>query len=269
MSQTYQIVVLGGLVPDPLQTLEPVQGPTGWGLKNEMMLPAILDPWVQSALWEATALAKANPGSQVTLVTLAAKGKLQQVLMTLAQKAPFELVAVDSPAGGFTESADAAAALAEAVSTMPGLDKSKLLLYGGWESASRGAGVTLAMVGEKLGILEQFEGVDQVKALPDGTLEILERVEGGQHQVSILSALPALCGWATGSLAEPPNNPQVGMANMKVLMPALMKAKPTALKGEGFTVAQVTVPKQKRETRIVKDMPVEQVAKEIAEWITG
>jgi electron transfer flavoprotein beta subunit len=76
-------------------------------------------------------------------------------------------------------------------------------------------------------------------------------------------------GWATGSLPEPPNNPQVGMANMRVLMPALMKAKPAPLKGEGFTVAQVTVPSQKRETRIVKDMPVEQVAKEIVEWIKG
>jgi len=263
----YQIVVLGGLVPDPLQTLEPAQAPTGWGIKNEMMLPAILDPWVQSALWEASALVKANPGSKATLVSLAPKGKLQQVMMTLAQKAPFELVAVDAPAGGFTDAAEAASALADAVAALPGLDKSKLLLFGGWESASRGAGVTLSMVGEKLGITEQFEGVDQVKALGDGTLEILERVEGGQHQVSVLSALPALCGWATGSLAEPPNNPQVGMANMKVLMPALQKAKPAALKGEGLTVATVTVPTQKRETRVVKDMPVEQVAKEIVEWL--
>lgn len=265
----YQIVVLGGLVPDPLQTLEPVQAPTGWGIKNEMMLPAILDPWVQSALWEAAALAKANPGSKVTLVSVAPKGKLQQVMMTLAQKAPFELVAVDAPAGGFTEPAEAAAALSDAVSAIPGLDKGKLMLFGGWESASRGAGVTLAMVGEKLGITEQFEGVDQVKANGDGTFEVLERVEGGQHQVNVLASLPAVFGWATGSLAEPPNNPQVGMANMKVLMPSLMKAKPASLKGEGVTVASVSVPTQKRETRIVKDVPVEQVAKEIVEWIKG
>ena len=269
MPQTFQIVVLGGLVPDPLQTLEPVKGPAGWGIKNEMMLPAILDPWVQNALWEAAAFAKAFPGSKVTLVSLAPKGKIQQVLMTLAQKAPFEIVVADVPAGGFTDAAEAAAILADTVAALPGLDKSKLLLFGGWESAARGAGVTLSMVGEKLGLTEQFEGVDQVKALPDGTFEILERVEGGQHQVSILAALPAVFGWATGSLPEPPNNPQVGMTNMKVLMPALMKAKPASLKSEGFTVAQVTVPSQKRETRIVKDMPVEQVAKEIVEWIKG
>ena len=267
MSQPFHIVVLGGLVPDPLQTLEPVQGPTGWGLKNEMMLPAILDPWVQNALWEAAALAKAVPGSKVTWVALAPKGKLQQVLMILAQKAPFELSAVDAPAGGFSDAGEAAAALADAVNALPGLDKSKLLLFGGWESAARGAGVTLAMVGEKLGLLEQFQGVDQVKPMPDGTLEILERVEGGQHQVSVLSGPPAVFGWATGNLPEPPNNPQVGMANMRVLMPALQKAKPAALKNEGLTIPQVLVPKQKRETRIVKDMPVEQIAKEIADWI--
>ena len=40
MSIAYQIVVCGSIVPDPLQTLEPVTGPAGPALKNEMMLPA-------------------------------------------------------------------------------------------------------------------------------------------------------------------------------------------------------------------------------------
>ena len=44
MSTAYQIVVCGSIVPDPLQTLEPVASPTGPALKNEMMLPAVLDP---------------------------------------------------------------------------------------------------------------------------------------------------------------------------------------------------------------------------------
>ena len=42
MSMAYQVVVCGGIVPDPLQTLEPVTGPDGPALKNEMMLPAVL-----------------------------------------------------------------------------------------------------------------------------------------------------------------------------------------------------------------------------------
>src|SRR5208282_5436803 len=135
----FHIVVCGGLVPDPLQTLEPITGPTCPALKNEAMLPAILDPWAASALYEAAALAKANPGSKVWLVCAAPKAKLQQVMMALAQKALFELVPVDAPAGGFTDSDECAAALSEAVSAIPGLDKARLLLFGGWESASRGA----------------------------------------------------------------------------------------------------------------------------------
>jgi len=263
----FHVVVCGGLVPDPLQTLEPVQGPGGWALKNEAMLPSILDPWAASALYEADALAKANPGGKVWLVSAAPKAKLQQVLMALAQKAPFELVAVDTPANGFTDTTECALALAGAVKSIAGLDKSRLLLFGGWESASRGAGSTLAILGEKLGLIEQFQGVDQVTVKGDGSLEILERVEGGKHQVSALSSPPAVLGWATGSRPEPPNNPQVGMANMRTLMPSLQKAAPVKLGAEGFTVASVTLPRQKRDTQVVKDMPVEAVAKEIVDWI--
>ena len=47
---------------------------------------------------------------------------------------------------------------------------SRLLVFGGWESASRGAGSTLQMVGERLGITEQFQGVDQIVAREDGSL---------------------------------------------------------------------------------------------------
>ena len=100
MSNAYQIVVCAGIVPDPLQTLEPIPGP---GIKNEMMLPAVLDPWAGHALFEAAHLAKNAPGSKVWLVSLGPKAKLQQVLMTGAQKASFDFVARDGPAGGFTE----------------------------------------------------------------------------------------------------------------------------------------------------------------------
>jgi electron transfer flavoprotein beta subunit len=200
MSQTYHIVVCGGIVPDPLQTLEPVAGPTGPSLKNEMVLPAVLDPWAAHALYEAAHLAKAAPGSKVWLVSLGPKAKLQQVMMTVAQKVPFELVALDGPGGGFTESSDVAAALAEAIQAIPGLDRSRLIVFGGWESASRGAGSTMQQVGERLGIVDQFQGVDQLTVNADGSIKVLERVEGGKHQVSTCAGPPALLGWATGSL---------------------------------------------------------------------
>src|SRR4051794_21612441 len=103
MSQELHIVVCAGIVPDPLQTLEPVTGPNGPAIKNEMMLPAVLDPWAASALYEAANLVAKNAGSKLWLVSLGPKAKLQQVMMTIAQKVSFELVAVDSPGNGFAE----------------------------------------------------------------------------------------------------------------------------------------------------------------------
>lgn len=264
MSTSFQIVVCGSIVPDPLQTLEPVAGPA---LKNEMMLPAVLDPWAGHALFEATHLAKNNPGSKVYFVSLAPKAKLQQVMMTVAQKAPFELIALDGPASGFTEAADVAAMLADSIKALPGLDMTKLLVFGGWESASRGAGATMQLVGEKLGITDQFQGVDQITVAADGSFEILERIEGGKHQVSKCAGAPAVLGWATGNLHEPPNNPQIGMANMRTIMPALQKAKPAKIAAEGVTFASVALPKQQRQTKIVKDMSVDDIANEIVVWI--
>ncbi len=267
MSIGYQVVVCGSIVPDPLQTLEPVASPTGPALKNEMMLPAILDPWASHALYEAANLAKNHPASKVWLASLGPKAKLQQVMMSVAQKVPFELIALDGPASGFTEAAEVAAALAEAIQAIPGLDRSKLLVFGGWESASRGAGATLQILGERLGIIDQFQGVDELKIAADGSLEILERIEGGKHQISRCAGAPALLGWATGNLPEPKNNPQVGMANMRAVMPALQKAKPVKLAGEGLSFSSVALPKQMRQTKIVKDATPETIAREIIEWI--
>ena len=265
---SYQIVVCGSLVPDPLQTLEPIATPTGPALKNEMMLPAVLDPWAGHALFEAANLARQHPGSKVWLVSIGPKAKLQQVMMTVAQKVPFELVALDGPASGFTESSEIAAALADAINAIAGLDKSRLLVFGGWESASRGAGTTMQMVGERLGIGDQFQGVDQLTVRADGSFEILERVEGGKHQVSACAGAPALLGWATGNLPEPANNPQVGMLNMRTAMPALQRAKPVKVTNDGVAFAGVSLPKQRRDTKIVKDLAPDAVARDIVEWIS-
>ena len=264
----FQIVVCGTLVPDPLQTLEPIAGQGRPALKNELMLPAVLDPWAGHALTEAANLAQQHAGSKVWLVALGPKAKLQQVMMTVAQKVPFELVAIDGPASGFCDSFETAAALADAIGGIAGLDKAQMLLFGGWESASRGSGSTLQIVGERLGITEQFQGVDRVTVLPEGGFEVLERVEGGKHQVSVLSGGPAVFGWATGYLPEPRNNPQVGMANMRLVMPALQRAKAVALNGEGLTYQSVSLPKQQRQTRVVKDQPAAEIAREIVAWIS-
>ena len=267
MANNLQIVVCAGTVPDPLQTLEPITGPNGPGVKNEMMLPAVLDPWAASALFEAANLAARNPGSKVWLVSLGPKAKLQQVMMTIAQKVSFELVPIDGPIGGFTDAHATAAVLAEAIAALPGLDRERLLLFGGWESATRGAGVTLQLVGERLGIIDQFQGVDQIEFREDGSFEVLERVEGGKHQASVCMGTPAVLGWATGNLAEPRNNPQTGMANMRTIMPALQKAKPATLSANGLRYISVALPKQQRTTRVEKDLTPDAIARELVEWI--
>ncbi len=267
MTNGYHIVVCGSIVPDPLQTLEPVQTPTGPALKNEMMLPAVLDPWAAHALYEATNLASKAAGSKVWLVSVGPKAKLQQVMMTIAQRVSFELVPVDASASGFADAHSTAALLAETIQSIAGLDRSRLLVCGGWESASRGAGATMQLVGERLQILDQFQGVDQLTIQADGSFEVLERIEGGRHQVSVCQGPPTLFGWATGNLPEPRNNPQIGMANMRTVMPALQKAKSVPLPAGGLYFLSASPPKQQRQTRVVKDLSPEQIAQEIAEWI--
>jgi electron transfer flavoprotein beta subunit len=267
MAHALHIVVCAGIAPDPLQTLEPVSGPNGPGLKNEMVLPAVLDPWAACALYEAARLAASVAGSKVWLVSLGPKAKLQQVMMTVGQKAAFDFVPIDGPIGGFGDAHSTAAALADAIAALPGLDREHLLLFGGWESATRGAGVTLQLVGERLGITDQFQGVDQITLREDGSFEVLERAEGGRHQVSICAGTPAVLGWATGNLPEPRNNPQIGMQNMRAMMPALQKAKPATLQPNGLRYVSVSLPKQQRETRIEKNMSADEIADELVDWI--
>jgi len=124
----------------------------------------------------------------------------------------------------------------------------------------------MQLVSEQLGIRDQFQGVDQLTVQNDGSLEILERIEGGRHLVSVCQGPPALLGWATGNLPEPKNNPQVGMANMRGIMPALQKARPGSL-FQNVRYLSVTPPKQQRQTRVVKDRSADEIAAELAEWI--
>jgi electron transfer flavoprotein alpha/beta subunit len=57
------------------------------------------------------------------------------------------------------------------------------------------------------------------------------------------------------------------MANMRAVMPALQKAAPVKLAGEGLAFLSVSLPKQLRATQIVKDKSPDDIAKEIIEWI--
>ena len=238
-------------------------------LKNELMLPAVLDPWASHALYEAANLAKNAPGSKVWLVSLGPKAKLQQVMMTVAQKVPFELVALDGPAERLHRfAAKSPPLLAAAIQAIPGLDRSRLLLFGGWESASRGAGATLQMVGERLGIVDQFQGVDQMTFSADGSFEILERIEGGKHQVSRMrrNACRARLGHGQSAGAAQQSAGRHGEHAHRDAGAATRQTG-KAWRAKVSRIAKVALPKQQRTTRIVKDVPADEIAKEIVAWI--
>ena len=93
------------------------------------------------------------------------------------------------------------------------------------------------------------------------------RIEGGKYLSSTCAGLPAAIGWATGSLPEPPNNPQTGMMNMRGIMPALMKAQAANVGAGGISWEKAEVPAAKRDTVVKKDMSADDIAKEIVEWI--
>jgi len=59
----------------------------------------------------------------------------------------------------------------------------------------------------------------------------------------------------------------VGMANMRTIMPALQRATVAAISADGLRYTNVATPKQQRQTKIVKDLPAEDIAREIVQWI--
>ena len=94
--------------------------------------------------------------------------------MTVAQRVTFNLVPVDGPIGGFPDAQATANALAEEIEAIHrARPREAAPVFGGWESATRGAGATLQLIGEQLGIADQFQGVDQIEIRDDGSFEVL------------------------------------------------------------------------------------------------
>jgi electron transfer flavoprotein beta subunit len=54
---------------------------------------------------------------------------------------------------------------------------------------------------------------------------------------------------------------------MRTIMPALQKAQPAQVGAGGVTYKSVEIPKQRRDTKIVNDVPAEEIAREIIEWL--
>jgi electron transfer flavoprotein beta subunit len=52
-------------------------------------------------------------------------------------------------------------------------------------------------------------------------------------------------------------------------MPALQRARPLPAPKDGPVFSRVALPAQRRQTRLVKDTPIDAIAREIVEWIRG
>ncbi len=268
MSAGYQIVVLGSIVPDPLQTLEPAQTPQGPGLKNELMLPHVLDPWAAHALYEAANLAARTPGSRCDARLARPEGEAATGHDGGRPEGALRAGRARRARGRVHRCARGRGARSQRrcgrcpASIAPGCYCSAA---GSPPRAARASRSSSSASGSTSPISSRA----WISSRPGRTarFEVLERVEGGKHQVSACAGAPAVLGWATGSLPEPTNNPQVGMANMRSIMPALQKAAAAPVGTGGVEFVSVAVPRSQRETRIVKDMSPDDVAREIVEWI--
>ena len=146
--------------------------------------------------------------------------------MTVAQKVPFELVALDGPAGGFT---DAHADRRRAGRGHRGNPRSRPLAA----AAVRRLGIGLAR--RRRDHADGRRTPRHHRPVPGrGPADRRRRrlasksssaSKAARTRSRAAPAPPAVLGWATGNLPEPRNNPQVGMANMRTIMPALQKAK--------------------------------------------
>ena len=190
--------------------------------------------------------------------------------MTMAQKVPFELVALDGPAGGFTDSHDTAAALAAAIAAIAGLDRSRLLVFGGWESATRCAGTTMQMVGERLEHHRAVPG--RRSAHGPGRRRASDPRTGRRRTAPGLGCRgpPAVVGWATGHLHEPPNNPQVGHGQHADHHAGAAEGEGRRrCRRPGCPYSRVEQPKQLRDTVLVKDLSPDEIARDIVAWMRG
>jgi len=150
-----------------------------------MVLPAVLDPWAASALYEAAALPPRTLAASSGWVSLGPRASSRQVMMTVAQKAAYELVPIDGPIGGFPDAHSTAAVLAETMRRHPRSRPRKAPALRQAGNQPRARGITLQLVGERLGITDQSREWTKSISATYGSFEVLERVEGGKHQVSV------------------------------------------------------------------------------------
>jgi hypothetical protein len=166
-------------------------GPGGPALKNEMMLPAVLDPWAAHALYEAAHLARQEPRQQGLAGEPGPQGQAA---------AGDDDGGAEGPPSSWWRSTGPSAASPTRTRDGGGAGRGDrrdprprprgCCCSAAGNRPRAAPASTLQMVGERLGIVDQFQGVDQITVRDDGSFEVLERVEGGKHQVSVCAGRP-------------------------------------------------------------------------------
>ncbi|MGC4052723.1 MAG: hypothetical protein QM757_25615 [Paludibaculum sp.] len=125
----------------------------------------------------------------------------------------------------------------------------------------------MQMVGEQLGITEQFQAVDELASSESAPSKSWNapRADDTKSPVLRRSSRPVL-GWATGNLLR-----AVQQSADRHGQHARHHARPAEGQGRPAStiplLVSVTLPDSQRQTKIVKDIPADQIAQEIADWI--
>ena len=187
--------------------------PTARRLRTRWSLPAVLDPWAASALYEAANLADQDPRQQSLAGLSRPEGKAaagdddrraeSHALNSCRSTAPSAASATRTPPLPFSPKPSLPFRIWTASTCSSSAD-------GNQPRAAQASRCNLSANVSALAISSKVSTRSTMR--DDGSFEVLERVEGGSHQVSVCAGAPAVLGWATGNLPDPRNNPQIGMA---------------------------------------------------------
>ena len=202
------------------------------------MLPAVLDPWAGHALFEAAHLAQKSPGQQGLAGQPGPQGQAAAGDDDRRAEGPLRAGGAGRPGLRIHRLVrDRGGAGRSASRPSPGWTARACWCSAAGNRLRAAPGATMQMVGERLGITDQFQGVDRAhRREPTAAWRSWSASRAGGTRFRCAPARRRCWAGPPGNLPEPRNNPQVGMANMRTVMPALQKAKaaPVGAGGAGF-----------------------------------
>ena len=163
---------------------------------------------------------------------------------------------------------ETAAALADAIAAIPGLHVSRLLLFGGWESASRGLRFHAPDRRRKTRYHRSNSwGSTNSTSFPMAAWKFWSAWPAANTRCQSVRLLPQCSAGPPVTSPCPAIIRKSGWRTCDWRCRRCNAPKAAGVKSTGLCFQGVTLPKQQRETRIVKDMPPAEIAREIVTWI--